>query len=492
MQLLRPVLPLALLLILLAAGFALPAGAVAAEERPLPSRQAFATQMNKVERGMTQKQVLALLGRPDRTVPTPISPRFVIWLYGCYGPEAVPTLGQVLFDDKGTVYGKTDGQGSPPAPSVISETELRRALCLLDQTPGLSGFDPLALIRVVNRLLPLGKDKALAAIDEYQRVFGLRDPRASLHRMSTDTVFGLFLVLRCLFEVEPPTAAVARGQDVPADAGRPGKAFQHRLSDGTLILPDQPLPGYMPPMSFGALEPPEPADPTLVPRFPVVLMDDIPLVVVGGYMMTGLPPSVSDNVTYFRKWGRLRARPLRPSDRPWEVLAKMEASPQWLDGCRYQVRYGYAAGQKPSYHEVNADERQSGQDWLRRQLLRLVVALYPDLRQVVPILPYRINGTVQPTKVEVDAAQWDRVVADLKRHPIRWNAAREQYERVPEPAPPSIPTIFMVSPGPWDHPFSDVQPDDHWGSVYLAVERLRRAGIVVGYPSGTLPAGEQR
>ncbi len=41
------------------------------------------------------------------------------------------------------------------------------------------------------------------------------------------------------------------------------------------------------------------------------------------------------------------------------------------------------------------------------------------------------------------------------------------------------------SKGP-DHPFPDV-PKDHW--AFAAVETVRKAGIIVGYPTGTLTPG---
>ena len=48
-------------------------------------------------------------------------------------------------------------------------------------------YNPLAVIRVVNALQPLGKDKALAALDEYLRV------ASDFHSPARE---GVFLVLR--------------------------------------------------------------------------------------------------------------------------------------------------------------------------------------------------------------------------------------------------------------------------------------------------------
>jgi len=57
--------------------------------------------------------------------------------------------------------------------------------------PGGPSYDPRALIRAVNALQPLGKERALAAIGELLRVALPSDPAYE----------GMLLVLRVLFEV---------------------------------------------------------------------------------------------------------------------------------------------------------------------------------------------------------------------------------------------------------------------------------------------------
>ena len=66
--------------------------------------------------------------------------------------------------------------------------------------PEYAGYnDPLHLIRVTNYLQPLGKEKALAIIDEYCRI----------HEPGLDETW-LFLVLRTLFEVPQPPGYMPR------------------------------------------------------------------------------------------------------------------------------------------------------------------------------------------------------------------------------------------------------------------------------------------
>jgi hypothetical protein len=447
-----------------------PPAHAAVGEKPLPSRQAFARRMDRVTRGMTTKQVHALLGRPDRVAPSLMdrAPGTKTWYYGCEGTDAVPTLGQVHFAANGAVLFRPGTEGKPPAPSLLPERELRRALCLLDQThsPGLR-YDPLPIIRAVNGLLPLGKERALAAVEEYGRVLGQDDDRPT-HYTDKD---GPFLVLRCLFEVEPPPTRLRAGHRVERLAPEYGP-------DGTPRVPAAPLPGYLPEMYLGLTSPPEPADPTQVPRLPLVLIDDIPLAIVYRGIRGGPAQPVSEHVAYYRRWARLRSQPLCPSGRLWEVLAQVEASSQWLHGRRYVIGYGEAGG-KPSYHDGDADERARGLSKIKSQLLCLVLSLYPGARQTETIR-YGNGRDEMDYPFEVgDPSQWDRVVADLKRHPIRWNATHNRYERMPATAAST--TAFR--------PFAEV-PTDTPGE--RATEKLRRAGILVGYPPGSVPEDNQR
>jgi hypothetical protein len=108
----------------------------------------------------------------------------------------------------------------------------------------------------------LGKERALAQIEAYVKQNSAKDN------------YGLFWVLRVLFDV--PT----------------GQVF--------------------PPVQIGQPDIPPPTDAGKLPRFPIVIIRDIPLLVVRGYYLGGLPESVDAHVAYFRTHGVLRARPLTP------------------------------------------------------------------------------------------------------------------------------------------------------------------------------------
>lgn len=145
-------------------------------------------------------------------------------------------------------------------------------------------YAPAPVIEAVNALLPQGKDAALHAIETYlAQADQTADPR-----------HGLFLVMRVLFEV-------------PAE------------------------PGYQPPMRIGGSAPAAPRDPRSLPLFPIVLIDDIPLMLVSGYALGGEPEPLSVHIAYFRAHGAVRAHALRPA-----------RSSDTLERCKkaYQAAYG--------------------------------------------------------------------------------------------------------------------------------------------------------
>jgi hypothetical protein len=192
---------------------------------------------------------------------------------------------------------------------MFNEADLKSILRQIDKA---SDDDPLSLIQTVNRLQPLGKGKALAAISEFLRVGD---------EFQGDIPPPLFLVLRLLFDVPEET-------------------------------------GFMPPMYVGAPIPEEPKDPKLLPLFPLALVDDVPLYLVYGYEGEGLPQPVEEHVDYFSKNGKLREHPLQPANDPLAVLAKLEQSPQW----------SIYRGQRFTANEAK--------EYLANQLLRLIGSVY--------------------------------------------------------------------------------------------------------------------
>lgn len=301
-----------------------------ADERP-SRRQAFAVAMSKIHEGMCAAEVQRVLGRPDdvRTknprawIPAGVSE---IWGYGVDRHLAFPVLGQVQFGGDGRVVYLPGDTGEPPPPEVIAEETLAPLLRVLDTAPPLRGdsYDPRSVIRIVNALHPLGKEKSLAAIEEYLRVA----PNLAYARC------GLYVVLRVLF-------------DVPNPPGQPEVI--------------QGLPGPLIPTKSD-----------VVPRFPVLLIDDIPLLLVSGYRGSGSDDAEA-HLPYFRKFGTLRPKALVPPDAPLGILAKFDNMPRW-------------------YVERSSHDVPHLRSIVMSQLLRMTLSVHPraDELQQAPYLisPY--------------------------------------------------------------------------------------------------------
>ena len=228
-----------------------------------PERLKFAEKLAQVRYGDREAEVRRLLGTPEdiRRAPDSVPyPTDEIWCYGTNGHGSLATVGEVCLR-QGSVVWVAGGYGKPPLPSVIGEKELRAGMRFLHPGPECSGYnDPLHLIRVTNYLQPLGKEKALAIIGEYGRI----------HDVGIDETW-LFLLLRTLFDVPQP-------------------------------------PGHMPEMLIGAMSPAWPKDRTRVPRFPVVVVDDIPFSLLWGVTLAGEAEPVTRHVESFREHGTIRPK----------------------------------------------------------------------------------------------------------------------------------------------------------------------------------------
>lgn len=249
-----------------------------------PDRRLFADKIAKVQDGDTKQQVEELLGKPQdfQHAPDPVPyPTDEIWCYGSEGHLSLPTLGQVCFRE-GHVIWVAGGHDTPPGTSVITEEDLRAGMRFMHPGPEVAGYnDPLHLIRVVNYLQPQGKEKALAIIGEYARI----------SNPAVDTTW-VFLLLRTLFDIPNP-------------------------------------PGWMPEMYIGAMSPQPPKDRSRIPRFPLIIMEDIPFSALWGVMLAGEAEPVSIHVEYFRKHGTLRAKRLHPPDDPFLAFKELLASKEW-------------------------------------------------------------------------------------------------------------------------------------------------------------------
>src|SRR5262249_32935408 len=116
------------------------------QEGPPGPRRQFARALGQIEEGLSEEQVIALLGPPEdirtRNDPGGISTvgTAEIWRYGTSGHLTTATLGQVYIDENGRVQ-YVFGKGDPPPEGLFEEEELRRLLAALDQVPSPAGWE---------------------------------------------------------------------------------------------------------------------------------------------------------------------------------------------------------------------------------------------------------------------------------------------------------------------------------------------------------------
>jgi hypothetical protein len=132
-------------------------------------------------------------------------------------------------------------------------------------------------------------------------------------------------------------------------------------------------PGYMPIPGLGSITPEPPKDLSTFPRFPFVLVDDVPLDLTTGIFLAGFAEQPSMHFDELLKTCSLRGSALHPTDRPWEVLDDVQKLPAWVFGKTYESAYDSGDQRKAQAKGPDAD---SGKGLVQRQLLRLVRTAY--------------------------------------------------------------------------------------------------------------------
>jgi hypothetical protein len=346
-------------------------------EVAMRSRKDFATAFARVTEGMPADQAQAILGKPDdvRTQSDSGGISFThtreIWGYGTDHHLGFATLGSVAIDDDNRVQFLSGTSGADELVAQLGEPELRRLLRLLAQTGGttLSGYDfnPRCTIAAVNALHPLGKTAGVAVLNEYFRV-------SFNSRWGEDE--GLILVMRALFEV-PPLAA-GHPQSQPAS------------SDDPFVVVH---PGFFRPPMLGAADW-YPHDPGKFPLFPLVMVDDIPLLPVGGYTLLGHAESPDEHLRYLEQSATWRNGPLKPSSDPLGACTKLTAL-------------------------LASDQQKDEQirPMIARQLLRLIDTVYREP-------PKDDDG---PDPLSMDMAKFAGVVENVRALNIRWDQKSNCY-----------------------------------------------------------------
>jgi hypothetical protein len=213
-------------------------------------RETFQKQLKLVRKGMTELEVLAILGDADlthqSTMERPMSGNaHCTWFYGTSPRYRIPTLGSVEFTDEGIVDRVFGDEGTVIENGLFDEAEIRHYFELIAPNEfGLKG-GPFEIMLAVNELHTLGQARVFSLYREYLRVFEVEPMNLTPY----------FLLL-----------------------------YLHRPREGAVGFESQlPVPGV------GRFEPfPEKRfRPFLAPRYPVHLLDGVPLVLVQGVSGTG-------------------------------------------------------------------------------------------------------------------------------------------------------------------------------------------------------------
>lgn len=240
--------------------------------------------MGTLQRGDKAEKAKHYLGEPDEILHTKggdgLSPTDT-WRYGVDPKSGLATLGTIVFERDKMEYAH-GAYGTPPPPGIISEPELRRAMGAIYEKHEFDLYsDPLGLIRATNYLYNLGTDKTRAVLKEVSRVGG-----------SGIEGYWLFWLAFTVFDVPSP-------------------------------------PGFFDTPRIGALSPQPPARRTSSPRFPIILIDDVPFSVSVGLSINGLPETFGGYMDRLPRMTLVRSSPLRPPDDPFTALLKLIRSREW-------------------------------------------------------------------------------------------------------------------------------------------------------------------
>ncbi len=258
-------------------------------------RSQFAAKLSQVHIGDSELSVARLLGKPDDIVDRTDSAKLsnytpLAWCYGTSGHLTFATLGCVCFDANNHVRFVYGNEGTPPSRDLIDERTLRELLTTVDKIGGVRGnlYNPLNMIRCVNRLRSESKERVLAVIEEHARVASF---------FSHTYPDGLLLLLRTIFEVSEEW-------------------------------------GYMPLMGIGRMNPHLPNSKEmykLFPRYPIFVVNDVPVLLISDYTCfgSGGHESLKLHMEYFRNNGVLRKTPLHPPDNPLRVFDILRSSKVW-------------------------------------------------------------------------------------------------------------------------------------------------------------------
>lgn len=266
-------------------------------------RADFRRASGKIKDSWTKSQVEQVLGKPDDVWPANDDRKYVqagdeVWCYGSNGHHTLPTLGKVTFRNGRVISWPRSRPNPHKALKSIREQDVRKYLRLMHkETKPFDFVDPLRLIQVSNALRPLGKAKALALLVEYSYVAGWRDDE------------WLFWVVRVLFNSKSP--------------------------GGVFRVPGLGAPTVKPPQDLRQW-----------PKYPLLIVDNVPVSLWQGAMLRGVPEHFEWYVDRDSQNWEIDAKKLRPPDNPFSIYDRVIASSP------YRSINSWAANQDPALTNI--------------------------------------------------------------------------------------------------------------------------------------------
>jgi hypothetical protein len=403
-----------------------------AQTTAFPDRATFCRHLASIKPGMTEEQVIGLLGQPDDVVTGRAFGRMYYfhkamrWCYGTNGHMSLPTLGSVYIGNGKAVY-TLGGEGDPPPEGMFAEPELRSLLRTVDEMNqdnefSSDNFDPRACIGVVNTLLPLGKTKALAVLSEYVRLIDSQ-PSGDAYLHGGDVIYWID---RVLFQV-------------PED------------------------PGYLPLPQIGGPVPDRPTDARAIPAFPLIIVDDVPLMLPVDFMLGGRVPQPEEDISYFRVHGVLRDRLLMPPADPFAILEKVNTI---CDNANFGASiFGNILGTKMQWDSI-VD---------RTMKVQIVKLVDPSLVEN--------DANVCWEQADQDLAKaWIAAPQDMKAQNLSWNAALNRYT-----TPQGTYSLAQSTPL---YSYSIWWPKYSSSDLVIDVIRQDDNLVAINTSCGTVPAGK--
>jgi len=152
---------------------------------------------------------------------------------------------------------------------------------------------------------------------------------------------------------------------------------------------------HFPPIQIGKPTDTETPPADDFPLYPLVLMEDVPLLIVSGYFTGGLMEEPFSHLDFCERHCQLRSAPLRPPDNPLALVDSLLNSEKW-----------YRKEGKAQDHAM-----------LGAQLLRLVRAVYA----IPGVDEQRFSSFLEAAGV------WSECVKTFQRLDARWDEQRNTY-----------------------------------------------------------------